>query len=238
MHRIFLVACIVASGLLASVCSSAESGPLLVPHETVYKGKVGAAPVRARMSLKMSEDGRWIYQSRVGTRGWLAWKKGEIRETSEFFLSGDGVVSATYLKKDSFSDKDRDVETRFDAGQVVSTYRGEEITHPADGPVYDLLNLRIILMIDLARDLLPRDYQIIDGKGRLRMLTVRRVGKEKIKTKQGEFDAVRLEYEDDDKLFQLWIAPQLGYQIVRIDQYKEGKLKARLLLDKYHRSGD
>ena len=235
-QRILAVVCVVAGGLLASVCSSAESGSLLVPHETVYKGKVGAAPVRARMLLEVSDDGRWIYQSRVGTRGWLAWKKGEIRETSEFFLNGDGVVSATYLRKDSFSDKDRDVATRFDAGQVVSTYRGEKIVHQADGPVYDLLNLRIILMIDLARDLLPRDYQIIDGKGRLRMLSVRKSGEEKIETKQGEFEAIKLEYDDDDKRFFVWIAPALDYQLVRIDQYKEGKLKASLVLDNYQKS--
>ena len=236
-QRVFVVACVVASGLLASYDSSAEPATFPVPHEVVYTGKVSVAPVRARIRLTVSDDGRWAFQSRVGTRGWMAWKKGEISETSEFLVDGNRVASASYIKKDGFSDKDRNIETRFDDGRVVSNYRGEEIAHLVDGPVYDLLNLRIVLMSDLAHDRLQEHYQIVDGKGRLKTLAVRRVGEEKTKTKQGEFDTVRLEYDDDDKRFLVWIAPALDYQIVRIEQYKEGKLKVSLLLDKYSRSG-
>ena len=231
-----MTVCLVAISLALPGNCPAQTDPLLVPHDTVYKGKASAAPVRVRMRLESTGSGHWEYQSKVGTRGWLAWKKGEIRETSEFFLDGDQLTSMAYRKEDTFSNKDRDIETRFSGDHLVSTYRGEEIAHKVSGAVFDLLNLRVKLMTDLARDRLQPGYQVVDGKGRLKTLEVRRIGEETIATKQGAYDAVRLEYDDDDKKFLIWIAPALSYQLVRIDQYKDGKLKASLLLDSYRES--
>lgn len=228
--------CLVAIGLVLPGHSIAQTDTLLLPHETVYKGTASAAPVRVRMRLRTTGDHRWVYESKVGTRGWLAWKKGKIRETSEFSLKGDQLASMVYRKEDTFSAKDRDIETRFSGDQLVSIYRDEEIKHTVTGAVFDLLNLRVKLMTDLAHDRLQPSYHVVDGKGRLKTLEVRRIGEENIATKQGAYDTVQLEYDDDDKKFLIWIAPALSYQLIRIDQYKDGKLKASLLLDSYRES--
>jgi hypothetical protein len=238
LAAVIVASCFVASTMVVPGASIAASDAVLVPHETVYKGKASAAPVRVRMRLETTADDRWVYESKVGTRGWLAWKKGEIRETSEFSFADKQIVSTAYRKKDTFSKKDRDVETHFSGDQVVSIYRGDEIVHKVVDPVFDLLNLRIKLMTDLALDSLQTNYQVVDGKGRLKKLEVRRVGEETVATKQGEYDTVRLEYDDDDKRFVIWIAAALDYQLVRIDQYEEDRLKVSLLLDGYERSGE
>ncbi|MGI9264644.1 MAG: DUF3108 domain-containing protein [Gammaproteobacteria bacterium] len=237
-HGVMAACCLVFFALAVPQAGLADADRILVPHQTVYKGTASAAPVRVRMRLEAESNDRWVYESKVGTRGWLAWKKGDIRESSEFSFADEQIVSTAYRKKDTFSKKDRDIETRFSTDQVVSVYRGDEIVHQVAGQVFDLLNLRIKLMTDLARDRLQSHYQVVDGKGRLKTLEVRRVGEESVTTKQGEFDAIRLEYDDDDKRFLIWISPRLNYQLVRIDQHEDDKLKASLILDSYQESTD
>lgn len=220
---------------LWSAATGAETGSdsALARHEIVYKGRASGAPIRVKMELKPSADNGWIYKSKTGTRGWLAWKGGEIREESEFMIEDGEIVSRRYRKTDTFSKKDRNIDSRFSEGGVESTYRGEEIVHEYDELAYDLLNLRLALMRDLILDRLRSEYRIVDGKGRTRVLQVRYEGQERIELRGGTLDAIKLAYDDDDKRFLIWMDPIMDCQIVLIEQYEDDKLKARLTWDQY-----
>jgi hypothetical protein len=218
-----------------SIATAAETSAdaALAQHEIVYKGTASGAPIRVKMELKPSAENGWVYRSKTGTRGWLAWKGGEIREESEFAIENGEIVSRRYRKSDTFSKKDRNIDSRFSRGGVESTYRGEEIAHEYDELAYDLLNLRLALMRDLTLDRLRNEYRIVDGKGRTRVLAVRLEGQERIELRGGSLDAIKLSYDDDDKRFLIWIDPVMDCQIVLIEQYEDGKLKARLTWDQY-----
>jgi hypothetical protein len=223
---------LVAVALFAAwLATGVAHGAGLEPFTHVYRGKISFVPVEAAVTLERDDDG-WRFDSVSRTRGWAAWKKGEIEESSRFELTGEGVRPLTYRKLDGFSDRDRDVETRFARGEVSSLYRGGTIVHSGqDGPVYDLLSLRLALRLDLARGRLAERYEVVDGRGRLRTITISRHGAEAISTGFGRIEAQRLEYSTrSDRRYVVWFAPELDHVLVRLEEHRDGRLRAWLTL--------
>ena len=223
-----------AAGLLATawLAGGLAHGAGLEPFTHVYRGKISFVPVEAVFTLDRDAEGQWRFDSVSRTRGWAAWKKGEIAESSRFELTDDGLRPLTYRKLDGFSERDRNVETRFARGEVSSLYRDDTIVHSAqDGPVYDLLSLRLALRLDLARDRLADRYQVVDGRGRLRVITIRRHGAEAISTGFGRIEAERLEYSTrSDRRYVVWFAPELDHVLVRLEEHRDGRLRGWLTL--------
>jgi hypothetical protein len=227
-HRAAVAAALFAAALAAGLARAAG----LEPFTHIYRGKISFVPVEAAVTLDRDDDGRWRYHSVSRTRGWAAWKKGEIEELSRFELDGQGLRPLIYRKLDGFSDRDRNVETRFTRGEVVSVYRGDTIVHSdGNGPVYDLLSLRLALRLDLTRDRLAERYEVVDGRGRLRTITISREGAEAISTGFGRIEAERLEYSTrSDRRYVVWFAPALDHVLVRLEEHRDGRLRGWLTL--------
>ena len=225
---------LVAAGLFAAAWLAVDlaHGAGLEPFTHFYRGKISFVPVEAVVTLDRDDDGQWRFDSVSRTRGWAAWKKGEIDESSRFELTGEGLRPLTYRKLDGFSDRDRNVATRFARSEVSSVYRGDTIVHSAqDGPVYDLLSLRLALRLDLARDRLAERYEVVDGRGRLRTITISRHGAEAISTGFGRIEAERLEYSTrSDRRYVVWFAPELDHVLVRLEEHRDGRLRGWLTL--------
>jgi hypothetical protein len=232
-RRLFAAGVALVCSLFAGLAAAGE----LAPYRHVYHGKVSFVPVAAELVLTREEDDVWQFRSVSRTRGWAAWKKGSVDETSRFELAGEGLRPLTYAKLDGFSDRDRNVETRFEDGEVVSVYRGDTVVHAADGVVYDLLSLRLALRLDLAGDRLPPRYEVVDGRGRLRTIEVVRAGTESVRTGLGRVDAERLEYSTrSDRRYVVWFAPELEHALVRLEEHRDGRLRAWMTL--YSRAGE
>ena len=223
-----------AAGLLATawLAGGLAHGAGLEPFTHVYRGKISFVPVEAVFILDRDAEGQWRFDSVSRTRGWAAWKKGAIEESSRFELADQGLRPLTYRKLDGFSDRDRNVETRFARGEVISVYRGDTIVHSEhDRPVYDLLSLRLALRLDLARDRLAERYEVVDGRGRLRTITISRHGVEAISTGLGKVEAERLEYSTrSDRRYVVWFAPALDHVLVRLEEHRDGRLRGWLTL--------
>ena len=221
---------ILAAFMVLMPAVHATADPVLTPYEATYEGKISVVPVRAELTLS-EEEGVWRFVSTARTRGWAAWKKGELEEASRFRLADGRPEPLSFTRRDGFSEKDRNLESRFEATEVVSLFRGEELRESLEGPVYDLLSLRLVLRLDLARDGLAPGYDIIDSRGRLRPVEIRRLGEERVRTGLGEVDAVKLEYvTGSDRRLVVWMAPAWGYEVVRLEQFRDGKLRGWLAL--------
>jgi hypothetical protein len=219
--------------LLLTLCLAAASPAAgVTPAAEDYRGRIGVVPVRAETRLAQEAHGGWRYESVVRARGWAAWKKGAVEESSRFVLDEGGLRPQAYAKRDGLSDRDRDVEIRFAAGEIAATYRGETLRHEIADPVYDLLSLRLALSLDLAAGALAQRYRVVDGRGELRPVEVERAGLETVATGLGELPAVRLEYlTRSDRRYLLWFAPALDHALVRIEQHRDGRLRAWLVLE-------
>ncbi|MGB5624037.1 MAG: DUF3108 domain-containing protein [Gammaproteobacteria bacterium] len=229
MNRI-VVATALGLMLLLSMPAAA-----VTPYRAEYKALIKLIPVQVDIILKQVGDGEYAFESDTHTRSWASLFGGNVVEKSRFRVTAAGVEPLEYQKRDKFSDDDKDIKTRFEPdGEVVSVFRGKEKRVRADGPVVDLLTFRYVLAHDLSRDQLRDLYYIVDGKGRIKEIKVLDLGFESVDTRFGRLDARRLEYSAvDDPTYTVWAAPDLDYQLVRIEQHKQGKLRASLTLSSY-----
>lgn len=207
----------------------------LAPYAATYKASVRLVPAWVEVRLQPEADGSMAFRSEVRGRGWASLRKGRIVENSRLRVDGDTLRPVRYEMRNGFSKKDRNIVTRFaHDNAAVSSYRGDELPVQAEGPLVDLLSLRLMLSTDLAHDRLAQTYAVVDGKGRLKTIEVTDAGTETLETGAGEFEARRLEYvSGQDRRFVIWLAPKLDYQMVRFEQYEDDRLRGRLVLDEF-----
>lgn len=235
------LALVAALALCAPAAPAAdESQPALaVPlHEAVYHASVRGIPVRAILRLEQQDQGVYLYRSWVEPRGLLGFINREVSETSLLKLDEQNrVIPLSYRKRDDFSD--RSSEMLFDPvrGEVRVRFRGEETLLDWEPGIYDLLSLRLALAHDLARDALKDIYRVVDDRSRIEEIDVVVAGRETLSTDLGELDTVRLEYRSQrrDRLFRLWIAPDMNAAMVRLEQFEAGQLRGRLNIVEYRR---
>lgn len=66
-------------------------------------------------------------------------------------------------------------------------------------------------------------YEVADH-GTIQTVTIAVLGTEKIKTGLGKFEAIKVEHHKGNKMQLLWFAPSLDYTLVKVQQYRNGKL--------------
>ena len=222
-------------------CGATRAGGLAVPpHEAVYHATVKMIPVRATVTLEEQGPDVVLYQSRIEPRGWAGFLSKELAESSLLSVDDDGKLQPiSYRKLDGIGGRNSDI--RFDAagGEMRVKYKDRESRVPWEHTTYDLLSLRLVLSNDLARDRLADCYTVVDDKGQVEEVDVRVTGRQPLDTPEGELDTVRIEYveRDNDRLYRLWLAPALDGALVRLDQFEDGKLRGRLSLVEYRRTG-
>jgi len=226
---------IIALVLLMPALLQAAPPANVTPYKAEYKALIKLIPVQVDVTLRDAGDGTYVFKSDIHTRSWASLFGGNVAETSRFRVVENGVEPLEYEKRDRISDDEKDISTRFEGeGSAVSIYRGKEKRLEHDGPLVDLLTLRYVLSYDLSREQLAERYDIVDGKGRLKEIEVSDLGLETVETGIGPMRARKLQYAAvDDPVYTVWAAPELDYQLVRIEQHKNGKLRASLTLDSY-----
>lgn len=216
----------------------AQPGLAVPLHEAVYHASVSGIPVRGVLRLEQQDQGVYLYRSWVEPRGLLSFISKEVSETSLLRLDQQGrVIPLSYRKRDDFSD--RDSEMLFDParGELRVSFRGKETSIDWEPGIYDLLSLRLALAHDLARGALKDVYRVVDDRSRVEEIEVIVAGRETLSTDLGELETVRLEYRSErrDRLFKLWLAPDMNAAMVRLEQFEEGRLRGRLNIVEYHR---
>jgi hypothetical protein len=223
----------------AAAEAAAETGrELQVPaHRAVYNASVRGIPVRLGLRLEPYEGGHWQYRSWAEPRGLLGFINRELTETSIFTVIDGRVVPISYRKRDEFGDRDSAMLFDAEAGVVHIEYRGRKSDVDWEPGIYDLQSLRVALAHDLARGELGEVYRVVDDRGRVEAVDVTVAAREPLETKLGRLDTVRLEYygERRDRLFRLWLAPQMDAALVALEQYEGDRLRGRLEIVEYQR---
>lgn len=212
---------------------------LAVPmHEAIYHASVSGIPVRAGMRLQRQDDRFYLFESWVEPRGLLSFISRELSERSLLTLDAQNrVTPISYKKRDEFGGRDSDI--RFDPlnGEMRIEFRGEQTTKEWVPGTYDLLSLRLALAHDMARGSLAEVYRVVDDRSRVERVEVELTEGETLDTELGELEVVRLEYrsERSDRLYRLWLAPDMDMALVQLEQYEEDRLRGRLKIVEYRR---
>jgi hypothetical protein len=212
---------------------------LAVPlHEAIYHASVRRVPVRAGLRLEQQNEGLFTYRSWVEPRGMFGFIRRELSEASLMMLDGEGgILQISYRKRDELGGRNSDMRFDHAGGKVHIDYRGEQNTVDWEPGIYDLLSLRLVLSNDQAQGALQDIYRVVDDRGRIEEVDVEVIGRETVSTPLGELDTVLLEYRNRrrDRLYRLWIAPDMDSAMVRLEQLEGGNLRGSLNIVEYRR---
>ncbi|MEZ5576938.1 MAG: DUF3108 domain-containing protein [Candidatus Competibacteraceae bacterium] len=100
----------------------------------------------------------------------------------------------------------------------------QRATLPLSPGVVDPLSLNMVVMRDLQRDRLPKQYTLVDETA-LRTFQIRNEGEEVLDTPLGRLRTLRISHSKpgNTRITTFWFAPELRYLPVRIAQHKKGE---------------
>ncbi len=255
-NRLILAATalLVTAGLTAEDAPGvAPTAPVgLTPHAAEYKVKVSG--VGGRLTTRLERRGDDFEALHVieatGFAGLFA--RGEVRELSRFSDFGRGLLPLHYearntLRQDSGANLDFDWDGGRVTGSVFEDGTNTSVDVALDEPMFDRLAVQYRLMSDLALggiealeaeadDDAPgrASYILFDGD-ESDTLDITPIGARAIKTRAGTFDTIGVQHQKQgsSRRTLLWLAPELDYLPVLIEQYRRDDLKVRATLRDY-----
>jgi hypothetical protein len=218
--------------------SAAMAAPALTltPHSAEYRIKISVLGGRLNTRLEKTDDG-YVAESVIRATGMSKLiAHGDIRESSWFFDAGDGIRPSRFLSNDTLSkgDPQADLTFNWDELMVTGVIDGEDFQTTIDGVVHDRVSLQYALMIDLMNGNYDDEYSLQDAE-KLKLLSVISLGSKSIKVPFGTFDSIGLQHRagTSTRVTTLWLAKELDFLPVLIEQHRKGKLQVRATLNNY-----
>ncbi|PKG97453.1 DUF3108 domain-containing protein [Paraglaciecola sp. MB-3u-78] len=195
--------------------------------------RFGRSLGKARLSLKADEDNlyRLDYYSKVS-----AFFLSDIRsETSLFSFENKQLQPHTYAYSRSGTGSNKSTKIRFDAEKSTVTINQAqpiEWLGQLDNQLY-----RLDVQLKLASGKRKFAYDIVNNRGQLRHYELKVVGKEQLDLPFGMIEGIKVKIlrKNSSRETIVWFSPQLNYQLVKLQQFKDGDEQGELRL-KYFKS--
>ena len=226
MRRALLFAC----ALLALPLAQAAD---LQPFSASYTADWKQLPMSgtAERSLTKEANGTWKLSFKASMM--IA----SLTEESTLTLDKDTLLPQSYhferggLGKAKKADLDFDWSTKM----VTGTDRGDAVKLPLNRGMVDKSTYQLALQHDVAAGKKSMSYQVVDD-GEVDTYDFRVLGSEKVDTKAGRIDAIKVERVRDPtqskRTTVLWFAKDWDYLLVRLQQVEtDGKEYNIMLLD-------
>ncbi|MBA4502542.1 DUF3108 domain-containing protein [Marinobacterium marinum] len=217
--------------LLASLPAHADTSHLpafKATYTTAFDMGISLSGEAVR-ELKQTEGGQWRFNSEASAM------MAGISETTLFnYHPTEPIQPVSYRYHRKVLGKSRKANIDFDwASQSVTTVVKDtpwKMQVPAG--TQDKLSYQLQLRLDLLAGKDSMTYSVADG-GKLKEYQFKVTGEEEVVTPYGRYNAVRVmrdRGEDADRETLLWLAPDLDYLIIRLEQTEsDGKTYALLL---------
>ena len=234
MRQLILIASAIA-GLTAMATLSAESGAIAqytAEYEVRYKGRRVA---RAEFNVAPDAGGSFVFSSSTRARGILrlASPKPAI-EWSQFGVAADQVVPMLFRYEDGSRKGEDNYSLEFDgvAGEVHINGPAGLKSVPFDAGLLDRGSLQVVLMRELGSCKLPGPLHYVDDEG-VKEYRYERLEDLAVETGIGMLDTVRFSQrrEGSSRNTILWLAPELAYLPVRIEQIRDGEIETVFSLE-------
>lgn len=206
----------------------ARAETALAPYTATYKASFNGIPVVITQTLKTTSGGYRIETSSANALG-------EMREQEDFHVAGDGgLLVDEYHNLRSLLGSSRDERLSVDYAKGIAHYLRDG--SPRDIPLQPGYLGPASYQVQLRRDLVAGktsfDYQVMD-RGKVKQYVFQSEGTDTIHTATGDVNAVRVRRVRDDNVRQtiFWMAPTLGYQLVKLRQEENGDSYELLLTD-------
>lgn len=185
----------------------------------------------ANLALSKLEDNQYRldYSSRVS----IFFLSDKRRETSYFEVEDNKIIPLSYVFKRTGTGSDKQTKVEFDhvKGKIIVNDRP---SFPLEGQLDNQL-YRLDLQAKLALGKTTFDYQVINDRGQFREYKMQVLGTESLSLPFGDLDAIKVEIvrENSTRNTFAWFSPALNYQLVRLQQFKDGEEQGDIKLSKY-----
>jgi len=213
-----------------SICTHAQTLP--AEFTAYYQSSTGLISGKSIISLTSEENNSYRYQSVTTVTGWMSvFAGGKIFEQSYGKYVNGKIRPIKYVYKRT-GKKERYVELKFDweNHKVTNSINSDPWKMAIDANTLDKLVYQLVMMHDLQKDTLQKNniqqikelnYSIADG-GKLKNYTIAILGKEKISTKLGELQTIKVSRTNGKRTVTMWCAEKFGFLPVWIRQEKKG----------------
>ncbi|MGJ8668314.1 MAG: DUF3108 domain-containing protein [Oceanococcus sp.] len=219
MIRAALFFCLIGIASLAP----AKQLDLFVADFELYRGdsKLGTASV----SLEKGEGDCYVH-SYTAKPSWLfRWATGSITERSEFCQVGTHLEPRFFrYHRSGVGAGDENFSLSFDPEKrLVTDHNGSEREWPEGGVdrfMVQLEALRLVEGMSFPVEERRLVVTVIDDD-RIKQYTLAVTGEETITVPAGTFRTIRVErINDPKKTTRFWVAPELGYRLVKVEQQR------------------
>ena len=230
----FKVSAVLFSALVATFAASAADYQL-APYKISYLLERGDITVGVG-DFELKTDGKqYVYSSAARAKGFLAkviLGDKVITEYSTGTFDGETPRPNRYHYNQGDGNKrNQAIEFNWKASQASATYKFNTHQVPLTGEVHDKLSMQLAAMQAVAKgtEAGELEFHVID-RGGIGSYRFSAVGKQAITINGATYDTVVLERQASDRQATFWVAPQLGYAIVKFEQQKEDDPVIRLTM--------
>ncbi|MEO1036435.1 MAG: DUF3108 domain-containing protein [Pseudomonadota bacterium] len=196
------------------------------PFEAVYSGRFSGIRIEIEAGRYTSGDAiafRRYSEPRGLAR--LIRRDGAL-ECGTFMWANDGIQPQYYAYVDGKPGKGKSVTVRFDDGTAASTYRSAAVELDVADGAFDKIVEEHIVAQRLDNGETDFTLRVVD-RNEVHNVAYKGLGTETIKVDAGSYETVVIERRrgNSSRTTRIWAAPALGYQPVRIQRLKDGKVQ-------------
>ncbi len=227
---------VLASNLLfASICfadANSPTTPELRPFEAEYAAyRFGRNLGHASLSLQTTQDNQFTldYFSKVSVF-FLSDKRSE----KSHFLYVDGkIIPKTYIYKRTGTGSNKSIGIEFSTeNQKIKINNGTPINWQGelDNQLY-----RLDTQLKLAAGETAFSYNIINNRGSLRHYDLKVLEEEILDLPYGKLNGIKVKLgrKNSSRETVAWFAPELNYQLVKLQQFKDGDEQGEIRLKSF-----
>lgn len=231
------------TALAVAALEATAAAPSLVPFVADYVVRYGSVSVgTTRFELAPAEaPDRWVFRSRAEADGLARLvASGPLVQTSWVVVHDGEVLPQRFLFDDGSTRRKEDADLLFDwrAGRVKGAAKGRPVDLAVPPGTQDPVSSQLATMVALTGGREPRGLPIVDG-GRLRETELVFKRRERVATPAGSFDTVvyTSRRPGGRRITWMWLAPELQYLPVQMEQLRDGKRAFYMQLTRYRAAG-
>jgi hypothetical protein len=186
---------------------------------------------RADLALSKLEDNnyRLDYSSSVS----IFFLSDKRKETSYFTIEDDKIIPQSYVFKRTGTGSNKHTRIDFDHEKskiLVNDRPSFPLEDQFDNQLY-----RLDLQAKLAKGETKFEYRVINDRGEYREYQMQVLGTESLVLPFGSIDAIKVGIvrENSSRSTFAWFSPALNYQLVRLQQFKDGEEQGDIKLSQY-----
>lgn len=193
--------------------------------------KKGMTIGKIRLSLAR-EDDRWRFETYAEAAGLAAMLSNDtVTESTLLTMDKDGIQPLHYQYLRSGGKDEKNLQTEFDWEKAAANVTGQGKTTSVELKDNTLNEHAVMLALIMAlkSGFTEKTYTVLD-ETKTEPQTYTNAGEEKIKVPAGEFDTVKVVRKHGSRETVSWYSPMLNYLPIKIQSFKDGKLKSEMEL--------